>query len=196
MKDSQRFKLTVPKRTSETKLVQNKKLQLLYNDQLSVTHVEIKISKRLINSCFCRKPKGRKERNCNISNLEGRRKQMEATPFGHNNEHLGCRRCLFLFCFVNRNKSPSAYQRPIDQPNTAHTRKKKNSNHPKKIHKTNISEIIEKDLIEDPEGVIIGSAKELVEGSRVVNVDLSVVNEVFAHIFSIIRPRVHRQTPY
>lgn len=73
-----------------------------------------------------------------------------------------------------------------------HIPEKKNSNHPKKIHKTNISEIIEKDLIEDPEGVIIGSAKELVEGSRVVNVDLSVVNEVFAHIFSIIRPRVHR----
>lgn len=49
-------------------------------------------------------------------------------------------------------------------------------------------------LLEDPDGVIVSSLEELIKGIWVVSVNFSVVDEVFAGVFSIVRSRVFWQT--
>lgn len=48
------------------------------------------------------------------------------------------------------------------------------------------------DLVEDPDGVVVCSAEELFHGFRVVGVDFSVVNEILARVFGVVRSRVLR----
>lgn len=45
-------------------------------------------------------------------------------------------------------------------------------------------------LVEDPKRVIVGPVEELVEGFGVGGVEVPIINEVLAGVFSVVRPRV------
>ena len=46
------------------------------------------------------------------------------------------------------------------------------------------------DLVEDPEGVGVGSCEEFTEGVGVGGVEVSVVDEVLSGVLGVVRPRV------
>lgn len=58
------------------------------------------------------------------------------------------------------------------------------------------SRFLHRVLVENPDGVVVSSVEELVQGLRVAGVDLSVVDEVLAGVLGVVRSRVFGQPPH
>ena len=52
------------------------------------------------------------------------------------------------------------------------------------------------DLVEDPNGMVIGSVEELLQGFGVTSVDFSVIDKVLASVLRVIRSGFLRQSPH
>lgn len=46
------------------------------------------------------------------------------------------------------------------------------------------------DLVENPDGMVVGPVEELVEGRGIIGLFVPVIDEVFAGILGVVRPRV------
>lgn len=54
----------------------------------------------------------------------------------------------------------------------------------------------ERDLVENPERMSVGTVKKFVDGGVIVGVDFSVIHEVFTGEFGVVSPSVLRQAAH